>query len=135
MNFSKALPVLFRFFIMGFVDLTGIATNYVKRGFALNDMSDTLTNLLPMTLFLWFAIVAVPTGVMMNKLGRKKTVIISMAISFMAMIFSLINYDFPTILFAFALLGIGNTIIQVSLDPLLTNVVRSDSKLSKPESR
>ena len=119
----KVLPVLFGFFVMGFVDLVGIATNYVKQDFAL---SDTLANLLPMTLFLWFAVLSVPTGLMMNKLGRKNTVILSMVITFLAMLIPLISYSFPMMLVAFGLLGIGNTIIQVSLNPLLTNVVRGD---------
>ena len=119
----KVLPVLLGFFVMGFVDLVGIATNYVKQDFML---SDTLANLLPMTLFLWFAVLSVPTGLMMNKLGRKNTVILSMVITFLAMLIPLISYTFPMMLVAFGLLGIGNTIIQVSLNPLLTNVVRGD---------
>lgn len=119
----KVLPVLFGFFVMGFVDLVGIATNYVKQDFSL---SDTLANLLPMTLFLWFAVLSVPTGLLMNKLGRKNTVILSMIITFLAMLIPLISYSFPMMLVAFGLLGIGNTIIQVSLNPLLTNVVRGD---------
>ncbi len=119
----KVMPVLFGFFIMGLVDLVGIATNYVKQDFAL---SDTLANMLPMTLFLWFAILSVPTGMMMNSLGRKRTVVISMGISLLAMLLPLVSYNFPMILVAFGLLGIGNTIIQVSLNPLLTNVVRDD---------
>ena len=119
----KVLPVLLGFFVMGFVDLVGIATNYVKQDFML---SDTLANLLPMTLFLWFAVLSVPTGLMMNKLGRKNTVILSMVITFLAMLIPLISYSFPMMLVAFGLLGIGNTIIQVSLNPLLTNVVRGD---------
>jgi fucose permease len=120
---KKALPVLFGFFVMGLVDLVGIATNYVKQDFTL---SDTLANMLPMTLFLWFAVLSVPTGILMNKLGRKRTVLISMGISLLAMLLPLISYNFPMILVAFGLLGIGNTIIQVSLNPLLTNVVRGD---------
>ncbi len=120
---SKVLPVLFGFFIMGLVDLVGIATNYVKQDFSL---SDTLANLLPMTLFLWFAILSVPTGMLMNRLGRKRTVLLSMVISFVAMVLPLAGYNFIMMLIAFGLLGIGNTIIQVSLNPLLTNVVRAD---------
>ncbi len=119
----KVIPVLFGFFVMGFVDLVGIATNYVKQDFGL---SDTVANLLPMTLFLWFAVLSVPTGLMMNRLGRKNTVILSMIITFLAMLIPLISYSFPMMLVAFGLLGIGNTIIQVSLNPLLTNVVRGD---------
>lgn len=122
-SIAKVLPVLFGFFIMGLVDLVGIATNYVKLDFAL---SDTLANMLPMTLFLWFAVLSVPTGIIMNKLGRKQTVVISMGISLLAMLLPLVSYNFAMILVAFGLLGIGNTIIQVSLNPLLTNVVRND---------
>ncbi|MFZ4562820.1 MAG: MFS transporter, partial [Bacteroidales bacterium] len=122
-SFSKLLPVLFGFFIMGFVDVVGISTNYVKQDFAL---SDSLANLLPMMVFLWFAVFSVPTGLLMNSIGRKKTVVLSMAVTFVAMLVPLIAYRFEVVLVAFALLGIGNTILQVSLNPLLSNVVRGD---------
>lgn len=122
-SINKVLTVLFGFFIMGFVDVVGISTNYVKQDFAL---SDTLANLLPMMLFLWFAILSVPTGLLMNKMGRKNTVLLSMGITFLAMLVPLVSYSFTMILVAFSLLGIGNTIIQVSLNPLLSNVVRGD---------
>lgn len=122
-SLKKVLPVISCFFVMGIVDLVGISTNYVKQDFGLKD---SIANLLPLSLFLWFAILAVPTSMVMNKLGRKRTVIISMMLTLLAMIVPLIVYNFPIMLFAFALLGIGNTIIQVSLNPLLTNVISSD---------
>lgn len=122
-SFSKLLPVLFGFFIMGFVDVVGIATNYVKKDFGLND---TVANLLPMMVFLWFAVFSVPTGLLMNTIGRRKTVLLSMVITFIAMLIPLLTYEFTLILVAFAMLGIGNTILQVSLNPLLQNVVRGD---------
>jgi fucose permease len=119
----KALPVISAFFVMGIVDLVGISTNYVKQDFGLKD---SIANLLPLSLFLWFAILSVPTSMMMNRVGRKRTVIISMILTLLAMIVPFMVYNFPIMLFAFALLGIGNTMIQVSLNPLLTNVVSSD---------
>jgi len=120
---SKLLPVLFGFFVMGFVDVVGIATNYVKKDFVL---TDTIANLLPMMVFLWFLVFSVPTGLLMNKIGRRKTVILSGAITFLAMLVPFLTYNFPVILLAFALLGIGNTILQVSLNPLLTNVISGE---------
>ena len=122
-SISKLLPVLFGFFIMGFVDVVGIATNYIKQDFSL---SDTLANLLPMMVFLWFAVFSVPTGLLMNAVGRKKTVVIGMAVTFTAMIVPLLAYRFEVVLVAFALLGVGNTILQVSLNPLLYNVVKGN---------
>lgn len=121
------LPVLFGFFIMGFADVVGISTNYVKQDFKL---SDSLANLLPMMVFLWFAVFSVPTGLMMNSLGRKKTVLISFGITLVALLIPLAVYRFEMILFAFALLGIGNTIMQVSLNPLLASVVSGEKLTS-----
>ena len=120
---SRLLPVLFGFFIMGFVDIVNIATSYVKADFSLNDK---LANLLPMMVFLWFAVFSIPTGMIMGRIGRRKTVLLSSIITAIAMIIPLVAYSFPFILLAFALLGIGNTILQVSLNPLVTNVVQKN---------
>jgi len=127
-SLSKLLPVLFAFFIMGFVDVVGIATNYVKKDFSL---SDTLANLLPMMVFLWFLVLSVPTGLFMNRIGRKRAVLISNGITILAMVIPLVSYRFPVLLIAFALLGIGNTIIQVAINPLLTNVVSGEKLTSR----
>ncbi|UYQ94163.1 MFS transporter [Chitinophaga horti] len=120
-------PILFGFFIMGFVDVVGIATNYVKNDFGL---SDTLSNLLPMAVFLWFLIFSVPTGMLMNKIGRKRTVQLSLVITGIGLLVPLLSYTLPIVLAAFALLGIGNTLLQVALNPLLTNVVSKDKLTS-----
>src|ERR1017187_6587406 len=108
-SMTKALPVLFGFFVMGFVDFVGTATNYVKVDFKL---TDTVANTLPMVVFLWFAIFSIPTSLLMNKIGRKKTVVVSMVVTLVAMLVPLASYTFPAFLLAFALLGIGNTILQ-----------------------
>lgn len=123
----NALPVLFGFFIMGFVDVVGISTSYVKKDFGL---SDTLSNLLPAMVFLWFAVFSVPTGILMNKLGRKNTVLVSMIITVLALMVPLVAYNFVMVLIAFALLGIGNTILQVSLNPLVSNIVKKEQLTS-----
>lgn len=113
-------PVIFSFFIMGYVDLVGIATNNIKVDFQL---TDTISNLLPSMVFLWFLVLSVPTGMLMNKIGRRKTVVLSLVITFLAMMTPLLGYSFAIMLIAFALLGIGNTLMQVSLNPLITNII------------
>jgi len=121
------LPVLFGFFVMGFADVVGIATNYVKVDF---ELTDTLANLLPMMVFLWFALFSIPTGIIMGKIGRRNTVAISLFVTMIAMLIPLFFYDFTFILLAFALLGIGNTILQVSLNPMAAYVVNPDKMTS-----
>jgi len=116
----KLLPVMLAFFVMGFVDLVGIATNYIKEDFKL---SDTMANLMPLMVFFWFFILSVPTGLLMNKIGRKKTVLLSILFTVPSLIIPLLFYSFATMLFSFVLLGIGNTLMQVSLNPLLASIV------------
>lgn len=116
----QLLPVFFGFFIMGFADVVGISANYIKQDFSL---SDTVTNTLPFMVFLWFAVFSIPTSILMNKIGRKNTVLLSFVISVVSLILPLLSYSFPIILFAFCLLGIGNTVLQVALNPLLAGMV------------
>lgn len=120
---AAVFPVLFGFFVMGFVDVVGIATNHVKADFAL---SDSAAALLPMMVFLWFALFSVPTGILMGRIGRRNTVAVALAVTAAAMLVPLLAYDFAAALAAFALLGIGNTILQVALNPLAARTVRPD---------
>ena len=112
---------MFGFFIMGFVDIVGIATSYVKADFA--GMDDKVAGLISLSCFLWFLILSIPTGMLMNRIGRKKTVIVSFAVTALAMLIPLVAYNFTAVLIAFAMLGIGNTMLQVALNPLVSNVV------------
>ena len=122
-KYLKIIPVILAFFAMGFVDLVGIATNYVKADF---DLSDTVANLFPSMVFFWFLIFSVPTGMLMNRIGRRKTVLLSLIITTAALALPYLNYSFASMLVSFSLLGIGNTLMQVSINPLLSNIVRGE---------
>lgn len=119
-TFVKLIPVMFAFFTMGAVDFVGIATNHVKADFGL---SDTLSNTFTSMVFFWFLIFAVPAGLLMNKIGRRKTVIVSLWITALALVVPLLDYNLAVIMVSFSLLGIGNTIMQVSANPLLADII------------
>lgn len=122
-----ALPVLFGFFVMGFCDIVGISSDYVQRSF---NWSPVMTGFVPSMVFIWFLFLGIPVGNQMNKWGRKNTVLISMAITVVGMILPLLAYDSVTCMVAYALLGIGNAILQVSLNPLLNNVITNKAFLT-----
>ena len=124
---AKLVPVMLAFFAMGFVDSVGTATNYVKESFGL---SNTVANLCPSMVFFWFLVCSVPTGMLMNKIGRRKTVLISLGVTIAALVLPLLSYNFATMMIAFALLGIGNALMQVSLNPLVSNIVSGDKLAS-----
>ena len=117
------VPVMLRFFTMGFVDLVGIASNYVKEDLAL---SDSQANIFPSLVFFWFLIFSVPTGVLMNRIGRKKTVLLSLAVTFVSLLVPLFGDSYALMLCSFSLLGIGNALMQTSLNPLLSSIVTGE---------
>lgn len=118
---TAVMPVMFGFIIMAFADLAGIAANYAKDSF---EVSDFVSKLLAVACFVWFLILSVSTGIAMNKWGRKPLVLSSFVITTIGMVLPLIFKDsFAAILVAFCLLGIGNTVLQVSLNPLVQDVI------------
>ena len=119
------LPILFGFFVMGFCDIVGFTSDYVQRSFG---WSDAVTGFVPSMVFIWFLFLGIPVGNMMNRWGRKNTVLLSMVFTVVGMLLPLIAYNGITCMAAFAFLGIGNAILQVSLNPLLSNVV-TDARL------
>ena len=118
-NSVALLSVMLCFFCMGFVDLVGTASNYVK---AEQDLTDTVANVLPSLVFFWFLIFSVPTSVLMNKIGKKQTVLLSMVVTALSLALPIFGNSFPLMLVAFSLLGIGNALMQTSLNPLMALV-------------
>lgn len=123
----QIIPVLLCFFAMGFVDLVGTASNYVQKDLSL---TDSQANLFPSLVFFWFLIFSVPTGMLMNKIGRKKTVLISLVITAVSLIIPIFGDSYITMLISFSLLGIGNAVMQTSLNPLVTNLISGDKLAS-----
>lgn len=120
-------PVMLCFFAMGFVDLVGTASNYVQKDLGL---TDSQANLFPSLVFFWFLIFSVPTGILMNRIGRKKTVLISLIVTAVSLVIPITGDSYTTMLVSFSLLGIGNAIMQTSLNPLVTNLISGDKLAS-----
>jgi len=129
-QFTFVAPVLLSFFVMSFCDLVGVGVDNAKADFGLNN---TLAQLIPMAVFAWFFLLAVPVGLLQERIGKRNMLNIGMLLTALGLLLPFFIYSFFTLMAGFALLGIGNTIIQVSANPLLIDVVpskRSSSFLS-----
>lgn len=124
---AQIVPVMLCFFAMGFVDLVGTASNYVQKDLGL---TDSQANLFPSLVFFWFLIFSVPTGMLMNKIGRKKTVLISLMVTAVSLFIPAFGDSYAVMLISFSLLGIGNAIMQTSLNPLVSNLISGDKLAS-----
>lgn len=116
----QIVPVMLCFFAMGFVDLVGAASNHLKEDL---NLTDAQANLFPSLVFFWFLIFAVPTGMLMNKIGRKRTVLISLLVTAISLFIPVFGEGYNIMLIAFSLLGIGNALMQTSLNPLVSNLI------------
>ncbi|MCF8302951.1 MAG: MFS transporter [Bacteroidales bacterium] len=120
-----SIPVFMSFYVMGFVDLVGVATGYIQKDFQL---TDSVAQLLPMMVFLWFALIAIPTGIFQDRKGKKYTVNLGMLLTGVGTIIPFVYYSYITAIIGFMILGIGNTILQVSANPLLIDISKEGSK-------
>ncbi len=126
-NWNKLFPAFFAFIVMGFVDIIGVATGYIQLDFKLTSF---VAQFLPMMVLLWFFILSVPAGVLQDKYGKKNMLMIGMVIQAVGLGLPFVNYSFAMMFASFILLGIGNTIIQVSANPLLQDVSPADKLAS-----
>ncbi len=118
------LPVLFSFYIVGFCDIVGASVSYIQSDFQLGD---TMAGLFPAVVFIWFLFLSAPATVWANKIGCRKMVLYGMALTAAGMLVPFLMYNLWGCFIAFALLGIGNVALQVTLNPLLSCVVSGNA--------
>ena len=92
---SVILPVMFGFLAMGFIDMIGLVTSNVRADF---DMSDGLVNTISLSCYLWFLLLSIPVGMALTRWGRKKMVLLSLAIHVVALLLPYVSYSFASVL-------------------------------------
>lgn len=123
MKNKALLPILAGFFVMGFGGIIGTVMFQIKNECAAH--ADQISYLIPIFAYLWFVVISIPTGLMCGRIGRKKTVLVSLFVTIvaMALAFAANAERWWVYVVAYALIGVGNTIIQAALPALMSNVV------------
>lgn len=119
-------PVLMGFFIMGFCDIVAPISGRISTEFSAEQQP--IVNFLPTMVFLWFLILSTPMAGLMNNIGRKKIALIGYLFSVVGLMVPYIagvDCSLTYYFIGFGLLGIGNTAIQVAINPLLATIVPS----------
>lgn len=127
LTLRKVIPVLMAYIVMGFVDIVGVATGYIKKDF---ELSDVWAQTIPSLAFAWFFLVSIPSGVLQDRLGKKRMLNAGIALTAVGMLIPFVAYSMLTVAVSIILLGIGNTIIQVSANPLLKDVIASEKQFA-----
>lgn len=119
------------FFIMGFCDMVAPITGRIALEFPASQQA--AVSFLPTMVFLWFLVLSTPLAALMNRIGRKATAMIGYAFTVVGLMVPYVAGEGCALGWYFAgfgLLGIGNTAIQVAINPLLATIVPGERMTS-----
>jgi fucose permease len=105
---------------MGVADAMGPMSSAVKENFHL---STVMATLMPFFVFIAFAIFSVPGGVLAARIGKKKVLLLGLALNTIAVgVPALMSPTYFVLLGCIFLLGIGTTFLQVAGNPIMRDV-------------
>jgi len=116
-KYSLVILIFLIFFAISFLtNILGSINPNVSDSFAL---TGTMTGLLPFSFFIAYALMSIPSGMIVQKFDEKKSLVFAWILAFSgALLFSLFP-SFPVFLFSLFLIGCGMALLQVALFPLL----------------
>lgn len=118
----RTLPIFLAFFLMGLADAMGPNADAVK-GETAYHLTNVTSTLLPFVVFIAFAVCSVPGGLLAARIGKKKLLLLGLAINAAALVIpSFTLPSFPVLLGCIFLLGVGTTFLQVAGNPIMRDV-------------
>jgi FHS family L-fucose permease-like MFS transporter len=116
----RTLPILLCFFVMGFVDAMGPMASTIQKQY---DLTSFMAALLPAFAFVAFAVFSVPGGVLAARIGKKRLLLIALAlIALGVLVPSAIVPGYGLLLASIFVLGVGTTLMQVAGNPIMRDV-------------
>ncbi len=110
------LVFLIFFFISFLTNILGSINPNVSESFHL---SGFMTGMLPFSFFIAYALMSIPSGMMVQKYQEKKSMVLAWGIAALgALLFSFFP-SFPVFLCSLFLIGTGMAVLQVAINPLL----------------
>jgi MFS transporter, FHS family, L-fucose permease len=116
-NYYLVLLIFLIFFAISFLtNILGSINPNVSDSFSL---TGTMTGLLPFSFFIAYALMSIPSGMIVQRYDEKKSLVLAWIFAFSgALLFSLLP-GFPVFLCSLFLIGCGMALLQVALFPLL----------------
>jgi MFS transporter, FHS family, L-fucose permease len=116
----RTLPILLAFLLMGVADAMGPLSSAVQENFHLSKVMSTL---MPSFVFIAFAIFSVPGGILTARIGKKKVLLLGLALNTVAVgVPAFMDPSYTLLLSCIFLLGVGTTLLQVAGNPIMRDV-------------
>lgn len=119
-NTHLILLLLVIWFVISFVtNVLGPIIPLIKLDFKLNL---TLAAFLPFSFFLAYGIMSIPAGIMIEKLGGKKSLLIAFTFNFFGAFYFVLFPTYQTVLISLFIIGLGMATLQVIILPLMREI-------------
>jgi len=116
-NYTIVVLILVTFFVISFLtNILGALNPNVSAGYTL---SETMAGILPFAFFIPYGLLSIPSGILMEKLGGKKMMMISFALAAVATLIFVLYPTFTVFVISLFTIGAGMTMLQVVINPLL----------------
>lgn len=116
-NYFIVILIFLIFFAISFLtNILGSINPNVSDSFTL---SGTMTGLLPFSFFIAYALMSIPSGMIIQKYDEKKSLVLAWLLAFSGALLISFFPSFPVFLASLFLIGCGMALLQVAIYPLL----------------
>ncbi len=116
-NYVIVTLIMVTFFVISFLtNILGALNPNVTSSYSL---TETMAGFLPFAFFIAYGVLSIPSGILMEKWGGKKMMIISFALSTVATLVFVLFPTFNVFMVSLFTIGVGMTMLQVVINPLL----------------
>jgi len=116
-NYYLVSLIMLTFFVISFLtNILGALNPNVSKGYGL---TETMAGFLPFAFFIAYGVMSIPSGVLVEKWGEKRMMVIAFALAFLGVLIFVFHPTFSIFLISLFTVGTGMAALQVVINPLL----------------
>ena len=123
-NFLVSVILLIWFVISFVTNILGPLMPIIIQTYKL---SLTMAAFLPFSFFLAYGVMSIPAGMMIEKIGEKKSMLIAFSLNFIGAFIFAVNPQYDIALASLFIIGIGMAMLQVIINPLIRTAGGEDN--------
>jgi MFS transporter, FHS family, L-fucose permease len=116
-NYYIVSLIMLTFFVISFLtNILGALNPNVSQGY---NLTETMAGFLPFAFFIAYGVMSIPSGLLVEKWGEKRTMILAFALAFLGTLVFAIHPTFNVFVISLFTIGTGMAALQVVINPLL----------------
>jgi MFS transporter, FHS family, L-fucose permease len=116
-NYYIVSLIMLTFFVISFLtNILGALNPNVSKSY---NLTETMAGFLPFAFFIAYGVMSIPSGLLVEKWGEKKMMILAFVLAFFGVLIFVIHPEFTVFVISLFIVGTGMAALQVVINPLL----------------